>query len=83
MHNITQHTGKLKLIKRLKNSSDGNPQFILAVIEHVEQNLGWRFRTPANSMLGYSVENFIDKNVTVTIGTHYGCTTLNNISEAL
>ena len=44
MKNITRHTGKIKLIERLKNSKNGNPQFILGVFEY--QGLGWTFRTP-------------------------------------
>jgi hypothetical protein len=83
MKNITKHTGTLELIKRMKNSRDGNPQFMLAIIEHPEQGLGWRFRTPANSMLAYKAENFIGKKVDVTIGTFRGCATLDSIREAV
>ena len=83
MKNITRHTGTLELVHRMKNSSNGNPQFMLAVIEHPAQGLGWRFRTPANSMLGFQVQNFIGKKVDVTIGTFYGCATLNSIQEAV
>jgi len=83
MKNITKHTGTLELVQRMKNSRDGNPQFMLAVIEHPEQGLGWRFRTPANSMLAYKAENFIGKKVDVTIGTFRGCATLDSIREAV
>ena len=83
MKNITKHTGTLELIKRMKNSRDGNPQFMLAIIEYPEQRLGWRFRTPANSMLAYKAENFIGQKVDVTIGTFRGCATLASIREAV
>ena len=33
MKNITEHVGRLKLVRRLKNSHVGNPQFELAIIE--------------------------------------------------
>ena len=81
MKNITQHTGKLRLIERLKNSYAGNPQFILAIMDSPNKDLGWTFRTPKNSSLGYVVQNYIDKDidVTVTLGTHYGCCTLDNL----
>tara|TARA_R110000851_G_scaffold18982_2_gene58989 strand:- start:476 stop:730 length:255 start_codon:yes stop_codon:yes gene_type:complete len=84
MKNITQHTGKLRLIERLKNSYFRNPQFILAIMDSPNKGLGWTFRTPKNSSLGYEVQNYIDKDidVTVTIGTHYRCTTLNSIRKA-
>ena len=88
MKNITRHTGKIRFIKRLKNSKDGNPQFVLSVMDDVnyrlnypEKGLGWTFRTPKDSMLGYTIQNYIDidADVTVTIGTHYNTCTLNSI----
>ena len=81
MKNITRHTGKIRLIERLKNSRDVNPQFILGVIDDPEKGLGWTFRTPKDSMLGYKIKNYIDRDVdvTVTIGTHYNTCTLNSI----
>ena len=79
MKNISQHTGTLNLIRRMKNSRDGNPQFMLWVDEG--KGTGWTFRTPANSMIAYNIESYLGKTVTVTIGTHYGCATLNGISK--
>ena len=81
MKNITRHTGKIRLIERLKNSRNGNPQFILGVFEYPEKGLGWTFRTPKDSSLGYTIQNYIDRDVdvTVTLGTHYGSCTLNSI----
>jgi hypothetical protein len=78
MKNITEHVGRLKLVRRLKNSHVGNPQFELAIIEH-EPNLGWTFRTPKNSMIGYFIQNYLNKRVRVQIGTHYRCATLNRV----
>jgi len=81
MKNITRHTGKIRMIERLKNSKNGNPQFILGVFDYPEKGLGWSFRTPKDSMLGYKIQNYIglDADVTVTIGTHYNTCTLNSI----
>jgi len=83
MKNITRHTGKIKKIVRLKNSENGNPQFILGVFN--EKGLGWTFRTPKDSMLGYEIQNYIDYDVdvTVTIGTHYNTCTLNSIEKGI
>ena len=72
MKNITRHYGELKLVKRMKNSELGNPQFLLSCD-------GYTFRTPKNSMLGYSIQKYIDKRVTINIGTHYGVLTLEGI----
>jgi len=79
MKNITRHTGTLKLIKRMKNSRDGNPQFML-FIDESGRGHGFKFRTPANSMMAYGIDHYIGKTVTATIGTHYGCATLDGIS---
>ena len=48
------------------------------------KGLGWTFRTPKDSMLGYEIQNYIDKDidVTVTIGTKYNCTMLNSLETA-
>lgn len=80
MKNISRHTGTLHKIKRLKNSVYGNPQFLLYVDE-TGSGHGFSFRTPANSSIAYEIENYLGKTVEATIGTHYGCTTLNTIKE--
>ena len=83
MKNITRHTGKIRLIERLNNSYNCNPQYILAIMDSPNKDLGWTFRTPKDSMLGYQIENYIDKDidVTITIGTHYRTTMLNSIEK--
>lgn len=72
MKNVTRHTGILEMVKRLPNSKNGNPRFKLRCD-------GWSFFTQPDSMVGYMVENYIGKPVTVTIGTHYGKCQLNTI----
>ena len=72
MKNVTSHTGTLNFVKRMKNSLNGNPQFLLECD-------GYRFRTEANSMCAYSISNYFDKLVEVYIGTHRGCLTLDTI----
>jgi hypothetical protein len=73
MNNIIQHTGKLTLIKRLNNSYVGNPQFMLNCD-------GYNFRTQANASIGYNIDSYFDKEVTVTLGTHRNCLTLDTIT---
>ena len=79
MKNITRHTGKLVIIKRLKNSTMGNPKFLCAIIN--EARTGWGFETATNSGHAYSIENYKDKNVSVEIGTFRNKATLHTIKE--
>jgi len=84
MQNITTHTGTLRLIERMPNSNNGNPRYLLAIMDSSTQGLGWTFRTGVDSAHGYEVPNFFDKDieVTVMIGTHYGHATLHSITAA-
>ena len=83
MKNITEHTGKIVLLKRLKNSFNGNPRFECAVIEPQEKGLGWTFVTQVDHSHGYEIQNYIDRDVqvTVTIGTYYNKATLHSIKK--
>jgi hypothetical protein len=75
MKNITRHTGKLESLKRLDGSVNGNPRYQFVVD-------GYVIRTAVDSSHGYSVPNFEGKQVAVTIGSHYGFTTLDSIHAA-
>jgi hypothetical protein len=72
MQNITLHTGILKVIKRLPSSYFGNPRFLVWID-------GVNCKTAVDSMLGYAIQNFDNKEVVATIGTHYGVATLNSV----
>ena len=72
MENITRHTGKLEIIERLHNSVNGNPRFLIRID-------GFICRTGVDSQHGYGITNYNRRNVTATIGTHYGRATLNTI----
>ncbi len=72
MRSITRHAGKLRMIKRMKNSVNGNPQYLLSCD-------GYIFRTKANSMAAYNITKYLDSDVVVTIGTHRNCLTLNTV----
>lgn len=65
MKNVTRHTGTLEMVKRLRNSVNGNPRFELRCD-------GWTFCTQPDTMIAYAIDNYIGKPVAVTIGTHYG-----------
>ena len=75
MKNISRHYGLLEIIERLPSSINGNPRYLAKAG-------GFTFRTPVDSMHGYSITNYRNKNVVVTIGQHYGVPTLNSIVEA-
>jgi hypothetical protein len=74
MKNITGHIGVVSDIKRLPSSYVGNPRYSFMVD-------GYRVVTGVDSMHGYKITNYRDKQVTVTIGTHYNKLTLNTIDE--
>ena len=76
MKNITRHTGTVSDIKRLPSSYLGNPRYSFMID-------GYRVTTGVDSMHGYSITNYEDKQVKVTIGTHYNKLTLDSISIVL
>lgn len=79
MKNISRHYGKLKIVKRLQNSRNGNPKFKCAIVD--QSDCGFSFVTPTDSMFGYSIQNYEDKQVEVTLGTFRNACTLNSIKE--
>ena len=76
MKNITRHTGVVSDIKRLPSSYLGNPRYSFMID-------GYKVTTGVDSMHGYSITNYEDKQVKVTIGTHYNRLTLDSISIVL
>jgi len=81
MKYIKKHIGKLRKVERLKNSLNGNPRFLLAMVDE-NQNFQL-FRTAVDCGLAYSVENYLDRDqvVAVEIGQHYGKPTLKSINK--
>lgn len=75
MKNVTSHTGKLEIIRRLPSSANGNPRYLLRVD-------GWTCRTAVDASLAYAVPNYNGKTVKATIGTHYGVATLSHAELA-
>lgn len=75
MKYITQHQGKLTLLKREKNSINGNPRYSCKLAN------GVAFKTGVDSFHGYTITNFENKLVDVTIGLHYNTPTLISIQE--
>jgi hypothetical protein len=72
MKNITRHKGVITNIKRLPSSVNGNPRYSFECD-------GYTIKTAVDSMHGYGITNYGDKEVTLTVGLHYGSLTLNTI----
>lgn len=79
MKNVITVTGKLQIIEKLKNSTMGNPKYLVGVVDD-NHNLA-TFYTATNSSHGYSITNYEGKNVEVTLKTVRGKPTLQTIKE--
>ena len=74
MKNVTKHTGILTIIQRCKQSSNGNPRYVVTLD-------GYTCRTEVDSSLGYSITNYDGCMVTAEIGTHYGTVTIQRVKK--
>lgn len=79
MKNLTSHIGTLKILKRLRNSRDGNPRYLAAILDSA--GTGFTFKTRPDSMQAYALPNYDGKPVCATLGAHYGTSTLASIAE--
>lgn len=75
MKNITAHTGKLQIIKKLRNTLNGNPRYLVKVD-------GWSCKTKPNAMEAYAISNYDGKTVKAYIGTLRGTATVFDIQPA-
>jgi len=80
MKNLSSHTGTLVVIQREKSSINGNPRY-LCFIDETGKGHGPRFYTAPDSSYGYSITNYENCRVELTIGTYYGKPTLNSIKK--
>tara|TARA_R110000796_G_scaffold176925_1_gene293782 strand:- start:127 stop:357 length:231 start_codon:yes stop_codon:yes gene_type:complete len=72
MKNIIGLTGIVSDIERLPSSYMGNPRYSFMID-------GNRVTTGVDSMHGYGITNYENKQVIVTAGTHYNKLTLKSI----
>jgi hypothetical protein len=72
MKNITKHEGKLEILKKMNNSYNGNPRFLISIG-------GFTCKTAVDSMIAYSITNYENREVIAAIGTHYGTATLDSL----
>jgi hypothetical protein len=76
MKNIIGLTGTITNIERLPSSYMGNPRYSFIID-------GYKVATAVDSMHGYSITNYENKQVIVTAGTHYNKLTLKMIEVAV
>jgi hypothetical protein len=69
MKNIIGLTGIVSDLKRLPSSYIGNPRYSFMID-------GNRVTTGVDSMHGYGITNYENKQVTISAGTHYNKLTL-------
>lgn len=74
MKSVTQHTGILTVIKRAKQSNNGNPRYIVEID-------GYTCHTMVDDSLGYSITNFDGCMVSCHIGTHYNTVSIENVKK--
>lgn len=74
MKNLQTITGKLTIIERLNNSTYGNPKYKVLIDNTL-------LVTKTDSMLGYSITNYENKNVIATIGYYYNKLSIHLIQE--
>lgn len=76
MKNITYHEGLFKVIKRLPQSRNGNPRYMVMVD-------GYAVMTPVDSQIAYRVPNFDNKKVKAHIGTFRGIPMLYDVQNVI
>ncbi len=74
MKNIEMHIGAIKDITHVDTSYYGNPRYSFMLN-------GLKVYTPIDSLLGYSIGNYLNKKVVARIGEHYNKVTLKSIKE--
>ena len=73
MKNLSRHCGTIENLTRLPSSRNGNPRYSAYCG-------GVHFVTAVDSMYGYSLPNYVGKQVEILVGSHYGKTTLSRIA---
>jgi len=80
MKNVATHRGRLRIIKTLKNSINGNPRFWVAIYDD-EKGFEWFAKTIPDSGEAYALTNYEGKLVDCELGTLRGYTHIQNIRE--
>lgn len=75
MNTTNTHTGILKIIKRLDNSRNQNPRFLVSID-------GIEARTVPDASLGYAIQNHEGNFVTARIGTYRGRPSIVEVLES-
>ena len=74
MRNIEIHSGAIKDITHVDTSYYGNPRYSFMIND-------LKVYTPTDSLLGYSIGNYLNTKVVARVGDHYNKVTLKSIKE--
>ena len=74
MRNSKIHIGTIRDIMAVDTSYYGNPRYSFMLN-------GLKVYTPIDSLLGYSIHNYLNTKVVARIGEHYNKVTLKSIKE--
>jgi hypothetical protein len=77
MKNTREVTGVIEMFERLKNSTNGNPRYVVSIRETKPgARAGVRFeyhaRTKVDSGFAYELPNLFGKEVVAVVGEHFG-----------
>ncbi len=81
MKHISRYVGKLNIIEKMKNSTNGNARFKIFIADKNGNGVGCV--TKPNSSYADDVKNLEGKIVEVTIGVYRGEATLDSIRKAV
>ena len=80
MKNVTTERGRLRILRRFKNSLNGNPRYAVAI--HPDgADFEWHAKTIPDSGEAYALTNFVGKLVDCELGVLRGHTHIQNIRE--
>ena len=85
MKNTHEITGVIAMVKRLKNSTNGNPRYLASI---TSANPGGLFdtvrvevKTKVDSGFAYELPNFFGKEVVAVVGEHFGSAHIESAKE--
>ena len=78
MKNLSHIQGKLVILKRERNSLNGNPRYLAAIVD--QSGNGFTFKTRPDSFLAYQLPDYAGREVNATLGTYRGTCTLASIA---
>jgi hypothetical protein len=87
MKNTREITGVLKKVRRLPNSTNGNPRYLVSIRRNKPygdepRHFEVEAKTKVDSSFAYEVDNLFGKEVVAVIGYHFGSTHIESARES-